>query len=400
VGAAGDVNGDGYADAIVGGWNYSGTVANGGKAWVYLGGPTGLSTTAVWEMEGDQSNGYYAFWTSGVGDVNGDGYDDIMVGAKRYDATYVDEGKAWLFHGGPAGPSTTAAWTGVGNNNGAEYAIQFGPAGDVNNDGYADVVMGSHFHSDAFTKEGIAYVYLGSASGLATTHSWEYLGGQAQANMGWSCDGAGDVNGDGYDDIIVGAFKYSNPENSEGSAFVFYGINTCPVPSAFAVSGVTATTANATWTVSPAATSYKITARRTGQTLTFITTTNSYTMTGLTPNKKYKAYVQAKCGTTWTLRSNIAIFITPPMRVGNFDNTAEVFPNPADSWIQINPANIETDAVISIYNSEGKELLTTFYSPAENSDRIYIDISLFASGFYFYTINSENNMQTGIFVKK
>ena len=75
--AAGDVNGDGYDDAIIGGWNYSGAIANCGKAWVFLGGPTGLADSPVWERKETKATGYFAFWVSG-GRWDNDGFDDII----------------------------------------------------------------------------------------------------------------------------------------------------------------------------------------------------------------------------------------------------------------------------------------------------------------------------------
>ncbi|MFN0274992.1 MAG: fibronectin type III domain-containing protein [Chitinophagales bacterium] len=401
VSAAGDVNNDGYDDAIVGGWGYSGAITSCGKAWVYLGSASGLSTTAVWELEGGQENGYYAFWVSGVGDVNKDNYDDIIVGAKRWDAEFEDEGKAWLYLGGPSGPSLTSSWTQEGDNDGAEYAIQFGPAGDVNGDGIDDLIMGSHFHSESFNKEGKALLYLGSYGGLATTPAWTFLGGVDQANLGWTCDGAGDVNNDGYADVIVGAFKYSNPETYEGKAFVFHGFNNCTVPPSYTLGTFTSTTAAVSWGVVPAASNYKITARRTGSTLIFYSSTTSYTMTGLTAGKKYKSWVQARCGAAWSLKSNTISFMTPPMRTGEAEETTEPYPNPASDVIYLNTDNFrDFTTVVIIYDAGGKVMKEVLYEAEDDADKIGIDISDMPDGLYMYALRTPYKTLGGMFVKK
>jgi hypothetical protein len=400
VSAAGDVNNDGFNDVIIGAWNYSGALANNGKAWVFLGSASGLSTTPNWELEGDQSNGYYAFWVSGVGDVNNDNYDDIIVGAKRYDIEFEDEGKAWLYLGGPSGPSTTAVWTGEGDNDGAEYAIQFGPAGDVNADGFDDVVMGSHFHSDAFTKEGITYLYLGNAGGLATTPAWSFLGGVGQANMGWTCDGAGDVNNDGYADIIAGAFKYSNPETYEGSAFVFHGLNTCSTPSGYVLDALSATSADVSWSGSESADIYKILVKGSGETYLFLSGAEYYSIPGLTPSKKYKSWVQARCGATWTMRSNVLIFITPPLRTSG-ESGMNTYPNPANEWLYVQSDNSrEGNYNIQIIDIQGNSVMNMETGYLEAGAHVAVDIRSLAQGYYTYIIHSAGESKHGSFIKQ
>jgi FG-GAP repeat len=115
---------------------------------------------------------------------------------------------------GPTAASTLA----LGQAN-EEFGISVASAGDVNGDGYGDVIVGSHYYA----KEGRAYVYLGSASvtGLVTTAAWTVASGQAYAEFGSSVASAGDVNGDGYGDVIVGAHYYANMQNKEGGAFLY-----------------------------------------------------------------------------------------------------------------------------------------------------------------------------------
>ena len=93
-------------------------------------------------------------------------------------------------------------------------------AGDVNGDGYADVIVGAHCYDAGQTDEGAAFVFLGSASGIAdgnpATAAAQLESDQADAYLGYSVAGAGDVNGDGYADVIVGAQFYDAGRDRRG----------------------------------------------------------------------------------------------------------------------------------------------------------------------------------------
>ncbi len=160
---------------------------------------------------------------AGAGDVNGDGYSDVIVGAKGYDNEETDEGAAFVYYGSASGLSTTADWMGESDQDSANYGISVSSAGDVNGDGYSDVIIGSYNYDDTLLNEGVAFVYFGSDTGLSDSADWIGKGNQEGANYGIDVAGAGDINGDGYSDIIVGSYKYDNDEIDEGSVFVYYG---------------------------------------------------------------------------------------------------------------------------------------------------------------------------------
>ena len=102
-----------------------------------------------------------------AGDVNGDGYADVIVGAFGYDNGQADEGRAFVYHGSAGGLSGSAAWTAESDQAGAWFGSSVATAGDVNGDGYADVIVGAPYYDNGQTDEGRAFVYHGSAGGLS-----------------------------------------------------------------------------------------------------------------------------------------------------------------------------------------------------------------------------------------
>jgi hypothetical protein len=220
VAGAGDVNGDGYDDVIVGAYWYDNGQTDEGRAFVYYGSAGGLSTTPDWIAESDQASALFGNSVAGAGDVNGDGYDDVIVGAPNHSNGQAFEGRAYVYHGSAAGLSTTADWTAESDRALAFFGISVAGAGDVNGDGYDDVIVGADDYSNGQTFEGRAFAYHGSAGGLSTTADWTAESNQVAASFGYSVSGAGDVNGDGYDDVIVGAFQY---DFGRGRAFAYHG---------------------------------------------------------------------------------------------------------------------------------------------------------------------------------
>ncbi|HOX27093.1 MAG TPA: FG-GAP-like repeat-containing protein [Candidatus Krumholzibacteria bacterium] len=223
VATAGDVNGDGFSDVIVGAWAFDGGQQDEGRAFVYLGSPDGLAITPAWTAESDQVYAYFGCSVATAGDVNGDGYSDVIVGAQTYDSGQEDEGAAFVYMGSAAGLATSPAWIAEGDQAQAYFGTSVATAGDVNGDGFSDVIVGADKYSADFGVEGIASVYHGSAEGLAASPAWTAAGDQAEAQFGHSVATAGDVNGDGYSDVIVGAWWYNGGQIREGRAFVYHG---------------------------------------------------------------------------------------------------------------------------------------------------------------------------------
>ncbi len=220
---AGDVNGDGYADVIVGAYLYDNDQGNEGMACVYTGSAAGLSKAPAWTVEGDQDNAYLGVTVAGAGDVNGDGFDDVIVGLERIDVVLIDDGQAVLYLGSAGGLAPLPAWSAHGVHEEEYFGVHVGGAGDVNGDGFDDVIVGAHFFTGSFLREGRAFVYHGGPLGPGTAAAWTADGGQADARLGARLGPAGDVNGDGFDDVLVGAYAYDGGETDEGRALVFLG---------------------------------------------------------------------------------------------------------------------------------------------------------------------------------
>jgi hypothetical protein len=228
VGTAGDVDGDAYEDVIVGSPGYHNGQARVGKAYVFLGFETGQTTTLFWPAEGDQAAADFGAAVGTIGDVNGDGYDDVIVGAPQYDNGEQDEGVAFVYLGSGEAMSSTY-WLLEIDQPRAGFGTSVRTAGDVNGDDYDDVIVGAPVYSDTTGSVGGAFAYYGSASGLSITPTWTLLGDRPGSEFGTSVGTAGDVNKDGYDDVIIGAPQYEldqeDPgfQKEEGFAFVFVG---------------------------------------------------------------------------------------------------------------------------------------------------------------------------------
>jgi len=264
VSGAGDVNQDGYDDIIVGAPNDDNSGSDSGSARVL----SGANGSILHTFNGDTSLDYFGYSVSGAGDVNGDGYADLIVGAPYDDNNGDNSGSARIFSGANGGILYTfngtsayrefgSAVKGVGDVNHDGYADVgvagnssgnsvnlpyevkifsgltgsvihtfygygwsfFNAAGDINNDHYADIIVGVANSGESYT--GIARVYSGQTGAVL----YSFAGDNEGDIFGASVDGAGDVNNDGYDDLIVGAPYDDNNADQSGSARILSGID-------------------------------------------------------------------------------------------------------------------------------------------------------------------------------
>ena len=222
VACAGDVNNDGNADFIIGAPLYDNGQLDEGKAYLYFGNTASISQNAGWTSEGNQADAQFGTSVSGLGDINFDTKSDFGIGAPYYDDDLREEGQVSIYYGISSSLSSSdkVLETDIPL---AQLGASLAPAGDINGDGYDDMIAGSPDYENGEQSEGRIQVYLGSASGFSSTPSWIYESNSMNARMGASVASAGDINGDGYSDILVGAPGYSNGQNAEGKLMIFLG---------------------------------------------------------------------------------------------------------------------------------------------------------------------------------
>jgi len=225
VGTAGDVNGDGYAEIIVGAPHWDSGEADEGGAWIYRGAAGGLLSTPYWYKQGDKAGAVFGWSVGTAGDVDGDGYSDVVVGAPLWsdNSDQPAEGGAWVYPGSSTGVSSTPAWSKDSDQSGARFGYAVAAAGDVNDDGYGDVIVGAPYMQYGEADEGVAWLYLGSAAGLDTRPARHFQSDTPGALLGHSVAGAGDVDADGYSDVIIGAPEWEDDLTNEGLALLFRG---------------------------------------------------------------------------------------------------------------------------------------------------------------------------------
>jgi hypothetical protein len=204
------VNGDGYADLIVGapdhGINGDPLGMHHGLARVF----SGADGTVLYTYYGDSTYDYMGSSVSGVGDVNFDGYADFIIGNRGDDQNGAASGTARVY----SGVDGSLMYTFYGDSSNAWFGTSVDGAGDVNGDGYNDFVVGAPQESSVSSNGGIARVFSGADGSVLYT----FYGGY-QDLQGYKVSGPGDVNGDGYADVFVG-----RTDNS-GSARLYSGID-------------------------------------------------------------------------------------------------------------------------------------------------------------------------------
>ncbi len=207
VSGAGDVNCDGYDDLLVGAlFADPGGRIDAGSAYLF----SGANGTLLYQWNGQMAHDVFGQSVSNAGDVNADGVPDLVVGAQSTDpGGQQDAGSAFAFSG--ADGSLLYVWDGQASDDRLGYSVS--DAGDFNGDGFDDVIVGApDADPGGLSKAGSAYVFSGLDGSLLN----QWNGTVYYGNFGFSVSSAGDVNRDGFDDVIVGAFR-------AGSVFVFSG---------------------------------------------------------------------------------------------------------------------------------------------------------------------------------
>ncbi len=237
---AGDLDGDGYDDLVVGAYGNDDTGSEAGKAYVIFGDPlgwplqsslAGAGASFVGEDAGDRAG----YSLAGAGDLDGDGYDDLLIGAYKSDDGSYHAGEVYVIFGQPQGGWATdvdlgtaaASFTGEVDSDFAGKAV--GGGGDVDGDGFDDLLIGAPNNDETDAAAGKAYLVLGREAGWAQDTSLaladaSFLGetGGAYA-AGRAVDVAGDVDGDGLADVLIGAYGRDLAGTDSGEVYLIFG---------------------------------------------------------------------------------------------------------------------------------------------------------------------------------
>ncbi len=225
IASAGDVNGDSFADVLIGGaYNSSSTFA--GKAYLYFGGVS-MDSTADVVMNGEMISDRFGYSVSSAGDVNGDGFSDVIIGSINNDAGGMDAGRAYVYFGA-ANMDNTADWISTGEASEDQFGSSVASVGDINGDGFGDIIVGAYQNDAGGTNAGRAYIYYGGTL-MDDTADLIFTGEADEDLFGLSVNTPGDVNGDGIADVIIGAPYNDFGGVNAGKAYLYLSSPTIPV---------------------------------------------------------------------------------------------------------------------------------------------------------------------------
>jgi hypothetical protein len=194
VSSVGDLNADGYSEIIVGAHNNDSGAAQGGAAYLY----DGQNGNLLYKTVGTDSSGEYGKSVNDVGDVNMDGYPDYIVGAASADYNLNNMvGRATVY----SGLDNSVLYSEQGVEEFEYFGDAVSGAGDLNGDGYADFIVGARLYNGGLSQRGRFKVFSGADGSLI----YEKMGGNGGDTLGFSVGRLGDVNDDGFDDFLAGS---------------------------------------------------------------------------------------------------------------------------------------------------------------------------------------------------
>ena len=230
--AAGDVNGDGFGDLLVGARDARGTYPQGGKVFLFTGSSNGLSSLPAWTatfdlprrtLQDPEGVMFFGSFLAGVGDVNGDHFADVVVAAPYADHHDTDEGIVFVYHGSASGLSPVPNQVIEANRPMAVLGYPVAAVGDLDGDGYADVALGAPWATFQQNNQGAVAVFRGGRDGLQPDPDWSWWGEASQARLGMALAGTGDVNGDGFPEVVATAPGHRSAAGTVGRVLVWYG---------------------------------------------------------------------------------------------------------------------------------------------------------------------------------
>ncbi len=250
VSAAGDINGDGHVDLLIGAYRYLAGSTE-GRSYLMFGGLgvhsgafnlSSLNGTNGLKLDGENSGDLSGTSVSAAGDINGDGHADLLIGARGYPGGGL-KGRSYVVFGGSkavvsGGVLSLSSLNGTNGfkldgENSSDYSGQsVNAVGDINGDGHTDLIVGAYGYPGGSYK-GRSYVVFGdpgigsggvfNLSGLTGVNGFKLDGENILDHSGWSVSAGRDINGDGYADLLIGAYGYPKGNNTGRSYVVFGG---------------------------------------------------------------------------------------------------------------------------------------------------------------------------------
>ncbi len=241
VSGTGDVNGDGFDDFLIGAYGNDEGGDRAGQTYLIFGKPSGWSmdiklSNADASFIGENIADYSGYSLSGAGDVNGDGFDDFLIGAYGNDEGGDRAGQTYLILGKSSGWSmdidlSNADGSFIGEATLDQSGNSVSGTGDINFDGFNDIIIGVHQNDEGGDSAGQTYLIFGKSSGWAMDTSLSsadgsFIGEVASDVSGYSISSGADVNGDGFDDLLIGAYQNDEGGNGAGQTYLIFGWST------------------------------------------------------------------------------------------------------------------------------------------------------------------------------
>lgn len=401
---AGDINNDGFMDVAIGGYIF---LIGDGMICVFNGSDEGVNEDMEFtETGGASDTSFYAINLSTAGDLNGDGYDDVVIGAPRFDANGIyQSGKLHVHFGSPDGLEHEVGWTASGTQYDERWAFNVNEAGDLNHDGYGDLLVGSkYFDNGPLYDAGKAELYLGGPNGPQRNPIWTFAGLDTTSVVGTNLCRAGDVNGDGYDDILVSGDEYSGDVFREGVVYAFYGQpQACDPPQHPTILQLTPNSVRVAWRWLYGAQKYKFYMKRVdaiGTQYFFATQDSTVLVGGLVPGAHYVCYAIAKCDAGWTSRSLYLEFTTPVPREGEVADM-KIFPTIVHDEISVFTGSASGSMEINIIDAAGNMVLSRQLDISEQNAILSLtEVSSLPPGSYFISVQAGIAKKVTQFIKQ
>ncbi|MBN2181047.1 MAG: ankyrin repeat domain-containing protein [Sedimentisphaerales bacterium] len=217
IAIGGDVNGDGYKDFLISSAQYTNNIATGsGKAYLYYGG-TNIMGNPDKIFTGENNGDMFSDGIAEMADLNNDGFDDLLIGAPNYGGAekFDGAGRLYIFYGGPEIDDKADIIIESPDGQGSYFGFR-PAAGDINNDGFLDLIVCAPMYNN---RTGRVYLYYGPIAS-DTTADKIFTGENPGDTFGMFAIPNGDIDNDGYKDLLIVTRYYSN---STGRAYLYWG---------------------------------------------------------------------------------------------------------------------------------------------------------------------------------